>query len=78
VIEGQVVETGVGFSLTYEYNRFKELFAKKSKEDKAREKKYKEDQKEKKKEQKESDKKHDEAATETQSAAGISESTDKQ
>jgi hypothetical protein len=77
VIEGQVVETGVGFSLTYEYNRFKELFAKKSKEDKAREKKYKEDQKEKKKEQKEADKKHDDAVTETQSA-GISESTDKQ
>ncbi len=77
VIEGQVVETGVGFSLTYEYNRFKELFAKKSKQDKALEKKYKEEQKEKKKEQKESDKKHDEAVTETQSA-GISESTAKQ
>ena len=62
VIEGQVVETGVGFSLTYEYNRFKELFAKKSKEDKALEKKYKEDQKEKKKEKKEADKKADDAA----------------
>jgi hypothetical protein len=77
VIEGQVVETGVGFSLTYEYNRFKELFAKKSKEDKAREKKYKEEQKEKKKEQKESDKKHDEAVTQTQ-VADTPDSTKKQ
>ena len=68
VIEGQVVETGVGFSITYEYNKFKELFAKKSKADKEREKKYKEDQKEKKKEQKEADEKHDEAVTDAQPA----------
>lgn len=68
VVEGQVVETGVGFSLTYEYNRFKELFAKKSKEDKAMAKKYKEDEKEKKKEQKEADKEHDQAVTEAQPA----------
>ncbi|MHB8206470.1 translocation/assembly module TamB domain-containing protein [Mucilaginibacter sp.] len=66
VIEGQVVETGVGFSITYEYNKFKELFVKKSKEDKAREKKYKQDQKEKKKEQKQAEKNHDDAVTNTQ------------
>src|SRR6202000_264039 len=34
VVEGQVVETGVGFSVTYEYNRIREIFAKKSKEEK--------------------------------------------
>ena len=39
VIEGEVVETGVGFTLTYDYDKFKELFAKKSKEEKALEKK---------------------------------------
>jgi len=59
VIEGQVVETGVGFTITYEYNRFKELFMKKSKEEKEREKEQKEKEKEKKKEQKEADKQHD-------------------
>jgi hypothetical protein len=59
VIEGQVVETGVGFTITYEYNKFKELFVKKTKEEKEREKEYKEQQKEKKKEQKEADKQHD-------------------
>ncbi|MDF2435334.1 MAG: hypothetical protein JWP44_4965, partial [Mucilaginibacter sp.] len=62
VVEGQVVETGVGFSLTYQYNRFMELFARKPKDVKAMEKKYNQDQKEKKKEQKEADKK---AAAET-------------
>lgn len=49
VIEGEIVETGVGFTITYEYNKFKELFAKKSIEEKARERKYKEEQKDKKK-----------------------------
>ena len=62
VVEGEVIETGIAFSLTYDYNRFKELFAKKSKEQKAMEKKYNEDQKEKKKEQKAADKKADSTA----------------
>jgi len=66
VIEGEVIETGVGFTLTYDYNHFKELFAKKSKEDKALEKKYNEDQKKKKEEQKEADKKADSTATAAQ------------
>jgi len=59
VVEGQVVETGVGFSLTYEYNRFKELFRGKSKRDKALQKEYNDKQKEQKKEQKAADKQHD-------------------
>jgi len=57
VVEGQVVETGIGFSLTYEYNRFKELF--RNKEQRALQKKYRQDQRQKKKEQKEADKAHD-------------------
>ena len=59
VVEGQVVETGVGFTITYEYNRFKELFRKKTPKEKEMRKQYKEKQKEKKKEQKEADKEHD-------------------
>jgi hypothetical protein len=52
VIQGQVVETGVGFSLNVDYNRFKEIFSKNSREEKAalRQKKREEnEQKEKEK-----------------------------
>jgi len=68
VIEGEVVETGVAFSLTYDYNHFKELFAKKSKKEKALEKEYKKKQKEQEKEKKEADKQHDATVTEVQPA----------
>lgn len=68
VVEGQVVETGLGFSLTYEYNRFRELFAKKSKEDKAMKKKYDQEQKDKNDKQKDADKQHDAQVTGTQPA----------
>jgi hypothetical protein len=68
VVQGQVVETGVGFSLTYEYNKFMELFAKKPKEQKALDKKYREDQKEQTKEKKEADKKADSTAMPVQPA----------
>ncbi|HJP64640.1 MAG TPA: translocation/assembly module TamB domain-containing protein, partial [Mucilaginibacter sp.] len=61
VVEGQVVETGVGFSLTYDYNKFKELFKRKPKEERQMQKEYRKEQREKKREQKEADKKHDEA-----------------
>jgi hypothetical protein len=54
VLQGQVVETGVGFTLTMDYNRFSQLF-KKSKQDRALQKKYKQEQKEKKKEEKAAD-----------------------
>jgi hypothetical protein len=63
VVEGQVVETGLGFTLTYDYNRFKELFAKKSARDKALQKQYDKDQKEKKQEQKAADNKADSTVT---------------
>jgi hypothetical protein len=51
VIEGQVIETGVGFTLTVDYNRFSQIFRKKTPEEKALEKKYKQEQKKKKEEQ---------------------------
>jgi hypothetical protein len=54
VVEGQIVETGVGFSLTIDYNRFKQIFAKTPPAEKAEEKKYKEQQKELKKEKEQS------------------------
>jgi len=59
VVEGQVVETGAGFTITYEFNKFKQLFTGKSKRDKELQKQYNQEQKEKKKEQKESDKQAD-------------------
>jgi hypothetical protein len=65
VVEGEVIETGVGFTITYDFNTFKELFAGRTPEDKALEKKYRRDQKEKKEEQKAADKKADSTATET-------------
>lgn len=54
VLQGQVVETGLGFTLTMDYNRFSQLF-KKSKQDKQLQKKYKQDQKQEKKEEKAAD-----------------------
>ncbi|MDF2431507.1 MAG: hypothetical protein JWP44_1138 [Mucilaginibacter sp.] len=75
VVEGQVVETGVGFTLTYDYNRFKELFAKKSAQEKALEKKYNQEQKEKKKEQKAADNKADSTTTQAQPAQNNNTST---
>jgi len=66
VIEGEVVETGIGFSLTYDYDHFKELFVKKSKEDKTLAKKYNDDQKKDQEKQKAADKKADSTATQVQ------------
>jgi hypothetical protein len=60
VVEGQVIETGLAFSLTYEYNRFIELFKRKPKAERDLQKEYKEKEKAKKKEQKEAEKAHDE------------------
>lgn len=52
VIQGQVVETGVGFSLTVDYNRFSQIFRSKTRREKELIKK----QKQEEKEQKEKDK----------------------
>lgn len=62
VVEGQVIETGIGFTITYEYNRFKELFRRRSPEERRLRKEYREKQKEEKKEKKEADRKADSTA----------------
>ncbi len=48
VIEGEIIETGVGFTLTVDYNRFSQIFRRRTPEEKALEKKYNNEQKEKK------------------------------
>lgn len=58
VIQGQVVETGVGFSVTLDYNRFSQIFRKRTAEERALRQKAKEQEKadkEKEKQQKEQD-----------------------
>jgi len=52
VIQGEVIETGVAFSVTVEYNRFKQLFRKRTEQEKAMKKRYKQEQKQDKEEQK--------------------------
>jgi hypothetical protein len=66
VVEGEVIETGVGFTLTYEYNKFKELFQRRSKKDRDLEKEYNQKQKELKKEQKAAEQKADSTAAPVQ------------
>ncbi len=61
VLQGEVIETGVAFTLSVDYNKFKEIFRKSNKEERALQKKYNKDQKEKNKEQKEKDKAADDA-----------------
>ncbi|MDB5032014.1 translocation/assembly module TamB domain-containing protein [Mucilaginibacter sp.] len=68
VVEGQVIETGVGFSLTFTYNRFLELFKRKPKQDRDLQKEYKEKEKEKNKQKKEADKQHDATVADVQPA----------
>jgi hypothetical protein len=66
VIQGQVIETGLGFMLTVDYNRFKEIFRKRSQEEKEMRKKYKEEQKLKNEQQKAQQEKDKEMRTKTQ------------
>lgn len=51
VIQGQIIETGLGFTLTMDYNRFSEIFHKLTPEEKAMRRKYKQEQKRKKEEE---------------------------
>ncbi|MBD1392515.1 translocation/assembly module TamB domain-containing protein [Mucilaginibacter glaciei] len=66
VIQGQVVETGLGFTLTVDYNRFKEIFRKRSKAEREQQKKYKEEQKLKDEQEKAQQQKDKEMRTKTQ------------
>jgi hypothetical protein len=51
VIQGQIIETGLGFTLTVDYNRFKEIFRKRTAEERALRRRYQQQEKEKKKAQ---------------------------
>ncbi|MBE9584368.1 translocation/assembly module TamB domain-containing protein [Mucilaginibacter sp. JRF] len=51
VIQGQIVETGLGFTLTMDYNRFSEIFHKRTEEEKAMRRKYRQEEKRKKEEE---------------------------
>ncbi|QQL48250.1 translocation/assembly module TamB domain-containing protein [Mucilaginibacter ginkgonis] len=66
VLQGQVIETGVGFLLTVDYNRFKEIFRKSNAEERAMQKKYNKEQKEKQKVQDAKDKAADKKIDEQQ------------
>ena len=56
VIQGQVIETGVGFSVNVDYNRFKEIFSKNNREEKALLRQKKREDKEKKEAQEQKEK----------------------
>ncbi|WPU95871.1 translocation/assembly module TamB domain-containing protein [Mucilaginibacter sabulilitoris] len=61
VIQGQIIETGLGFTLTVDYNRFKEIFRKRTREERQLRQRYKEQEKAKKKAQDDAAKAHDDA-----------------
>lgn len=56
VIQGQVIETGVGFTVNVDYNRFKEIFSKNNREEKAALRQLKREEKAKKEQQEKEDK----------------------
>ncbi|QHS54249.1 translocation/assembly module TamB [Mucilaginibacter sp. 14171R-50] len=66
VIQGQIVETGIGFSLTVDYNRFREIFRKRTKEEREMRRRYKQEQKLKEEQEKASQQKDKEERTKTQ------------
>ena len=45
VVEGYLIETGVGFIITLDYTKFKEIFVRRTEEDKGRKKIEKENKK---------------------------------
>jgi len=61
VIQGQVIETGVGFTLNVDYNRFKEIFSKSTPEDRAILRQKKREEKEKKQQQEQKEKEQEAA-----------------
>jgi hypothetical protein len=66
VLQGQIIETGLGFQLTVDYNRFKEIFRKRSEEEKAMRRRYKEEQKIKDEQEKASQQKDKDQRAKTQ------------
>ncbi|RCH56561.1 translocation/assembly module TamB [Mucilaginibacter hurinus] len=51
VIQGQIIETGVAFALTMDYNRFREIFRKRTPEEKALRRQYKREQEQREKQE---------------------------
>ncbi|WP_374950612.1 translocation/assembly module TamB domain-containing protein [Mucilaginibacter sp.] len=66
VIQGQVIETGLAFTLTVDYNRFREIFRKRNREEREMRKKYKEEQKVKEEQEKAQQQQDKEMRTKTQ------------
>lgn len=66
VIQGQVVETGLAFTLTVDYNRFREIFRKRTPEERAMRKRYREEQKLKDEQEKASQQKAKDERAKTQ------------
>ncbi|RFZ82298.1 translocation/assembly module TamB [Mucilaginibacter terrenus] len=66
VIQGQVIETGIGFTLTVDYNRFREIFRKRTPEEREMRRRYKQEQKQKDEQEKESQQKDKDDRTKTQ------------
>jgi hypothetical protein len=75
VIQGQVIETGVGFTVNVDYNRFKEIFSKNNREEKALLRQKKREDKEKKEQQEQIDKTYNQPATEPKKTTTDSAST---
>lgn len=66
VIQGQIIETGLGFTLTVDYNRFREIFRKRTQQEREMRRKYLQQEKDKKKA-------HDDATNKANDAAKTEE-----
>jgi hypothetical protein len=75
VIQGQVIETGVGFTVNVDYNRFKEIFSKNSREEKALIRQRKREEKAQKEQQEQKDKDQPQPADEPRKSTTDSAST---
>lgn len=62
VFQGQIIETGLGFTLTVDYNRFKEIFRKRTQQEREMRRKYLQQEKDKKKAQDDATNKANDAA----------------
>ncbi|MDN5285165.1 MAG: translocation/assembly module TamB [Mucilaginibacter sp.] len=62
VIQGQIIETGLGFTLTVDYNRFSEIFHKRTQQEREMRRKYLQEEKEKKQKQDDATKVQNDAA----------------
>ncbi|WP_419701220.1 translocation/assembly module TamB domain-containing protein [Mucilaginibacter sp. NFX135] len=62
VFQGQIIETGLGFTLTVDYNRFREIFRKRTAQEREMRRKYLQQEKDKKKAQDEATNKANDAA----------------